>query len=405
MFYVGIDWADQKHHVFIVDEEGREIEVLVIPHDYKGLSRLRDSLRKLAAPKDQILIALETSKGLLVDFLLQEGFTLYPINPKAVDRYRDRYRASQAKSDFFDALVLANILRTDRERFRPLLPDTPLTRELRILTRDQQHLITMQTRLVLKLEACLKDYYPVALGLFSELCQPLTLDFLETFPQPAPVSLTRLKKFFREHHYPQPEQKAKEVYEKLTAPQIPVEEFTIRAKSRLLLTLIAELRVLSQQLKGYDREIARLFCEHADHPMFQSLPGAGPKIGPRLLAQMGDNRDRYTTANQVQGEAGTAPVTRASGKYKIVILRRACRKPFRNVVHQFAFCSLRESKWARQFYDQQITSGKTHAEALRALGHKWLKIIFRLWQDRVLYDESYHLARLEHYKLGALFTT
>jgi len=400
MFYVGIDWACDHHNIFIADESGAKIDSFRIPHSPKGMALLRDKLRNLLTPKEQILIAIETPRNLLVEFLLNEGYTIYPINPKSVDRYRDRYRPSGARDDSFDAMVLANITRTDRDQFRAILPNSALARELKILTQDEQHLIHLKTRLVNQIQACLKDYWPTALELFSVIDQQVTLDFLSKYSSPEIIPIAELKKFLQKHHYPRSEEKAREIHKKLSRPQIFVEDFTVRAKSRLLITLVGQLKALITQLDEYQREIAKLFNEHPDCPVFKSLPGSGPKNGPRLLAEMGDNRQRYSKAKNVQCEAGTAPITDASGKSKIVKMRYSCRKPFRNTLYQFAFSTLTQSAWAKKFYDTQRAKGNTHTEALRALGNKWLKIIFRIWQDGTTYNEDRHLASIMRYQLN-----
>ena len=392
MYYIGIDWADDHHDVFITDDSGVKLEAFTISHTAEGIYSLRDKLRKLTLSKEQILIGLETPKNLVVSSLLDEGYTVYSFNPKSVDRYRDRYRVSGARDDSFDAMVIANILRTDRHQFRPILPDSDLIRELKILTHDQQRLIRLKTKLVNQIKACLKDYYPIALQFFSDIDQEITIDFLLKYPKPQAISLEKLETFFKEHHYPKVEQKANQIHNKLSAPQIFVEEFVIRAKSRLLISLLTQLRTLMEQIDEYQEEINKLFQQHPDKEIFKSLPGSGEKNAPRLLAEMGDNKERYTQAKDIQCEAGTAPITNKSGKTEIVMMRFACRKLFRNIMYQFSFSSLQSSTWARNFYDSQRTKGKTHSQALRALGNKWLKIIFHLWKNQVTYNEDRHLA-------------
>lgn len=404
MFHIGIDWADDHHDIFIIDDTGTKIDYFRISHDPKGMSFLQDKVRKLSVSKEQVLFAMETHKNLLVDFLLDEGYTVYSINPKSVDRYRDRYRVSGARDDSFDAMVLANILRTDRHQFRAILPNSTLARELKILTQDEQRLIRLKTKLVNQIQSCLKDYYPIALEFFSQIDQLVTLDFLLKFPKPEAISVNKLVKFLKQHRYPSAEEKAKEIHQKLSGPQIFVEGFVIRAKSRLLITLVEQLKDLLFRLDEYQKEIERLFDQHPDSDIFKSLPGAGDKSGPRLLAEMGDNRERYRDRKNLQCEVGTAPVTEKSGKTKIVRMRFACRKSFRNVVYQFAFTSLNRSSWARNFYECQRAKGNTHTEALRALGNKWLKIIFRLWKDGITYNEDTHLANLMRYQLNQKLT-
>lgn len=401
MYYVGIDWADDHHDVFITNDSGAKVSFFTITHTVEGTQLLKSKLIKLNVSKEQILIALETPRNLLVYFLLDQGYTVYSLNPKSVDRYRDRYRVSGARDDYFDAMVIANILRTDRHQFKPILPNSDLVRELKILTQDQQHLIKLKTKLVNKIQSCLKDYYPTALGFFSEIAQEITLNFLLRYPTPNVVPVKKLEKFFKQHKYPKSKEKAKQIHKKLSKQQMFVEEFVVRAKSRLLVTLLNQLKSLMKQIDEYQKEIDKLFKQHPDKDIFKSLPGSGQKNGPRLLAQMGDNRQRYSQANDVQSEAGTAPITNKSGKVKIVKIRFACRKLFRDTMYQFAFSSLNQSVWAKNFYKKQRTKGKTHTQALRALGNKWLKIIFHLWKNNVTYDENRHLADIMRYQLVA----
>jgi len=401
MFYVGIDWASDHHDIYIVDETGTKVDSFSIKHNPEGMCFLRDKIRELSSLKEQVLFAIETPKNLLVDFLLDEGYIVYSINPESVDRYRDRYRVSGARDDSFDAMVLSNIIRTDRTQHRAILPNSALARELKILTQDDQRLIRLKTKLQNQIQSCLKDYYPTALELFCKLDQDVTLDFLLKYPKPEKISLAELKRFLKKCGYPGVDEKAKEIFEKLSAPQIFVEEFTVRAKSRMLITLVSQLKVLLPQLDEYQKEIERLFEQHPDSKIFKSLPGAGEKNAPRLLAEIGDNRERYSERKNLQCDAGTAPVTDASNKTKFVRMRFACRKVFRNVVYQFSFSTLTQSTWARKFYDCQRAKGNTNTEALRALGNKWLKIIFRMWKDGVAYDENRHLADIMRYQLNA----
>ena len=164
-----------------------------------------------------------------------------------------------------------------------------------------------------------------------------------------------------------------------------------------MLTLVEQIQSLKEQIQGYQEEIDRLFEQHPDAAVFKSLPGAGEINGPRLMIEIGDNRERYSGPNSLQCEAGTSPVTKASGKFQTITMRRASRKTFRDTVHQFSFCTLRLTPWAKTFYDQQRAKGKNHSVALRALGYKWLKIIYHLWKEQVPYDENVYLAdRMRH---------
>lgn len=403
---VGVDWADQKHDVCIRSPEGETLDSFTIPHSSAGLAELRDRvLFHLSDWDGEVLCAVETSQGLLVNFLLEQGWVVYPINPKSVDRYRDRLRTARPKTDQLDAWLLADILRTDRELHRPLLPDSELVRELRELTRGREDLVQEGVRLTNQLKACLKAYWPEALTILGDLDRPWMLAFLLRYPTHADAckaSVPVLTAFLKEQRHPHWQEKAQELYLALRQPHVAVPPFLVRSRSRQALHLVRQLQTVQADLKAYDKEIGRLLKEHPDGQLFLSLPGAGPNLAARLLAEIGDNRDRYATANSLQCEAGTAPVTKKSGKLlSAVVFRRACKKQLRHALHLFALSSLRQSGWAHQLYASQRAKGKRNPEALRVVAHKWLKIIFAMRRSGTLYDERTYLTSKERFAARA----
>ncbi len=403
-YYVGIDWADVNHAIHITDNSAEKIDAFSVKHSLSGMETILKHVYRLTMDKNRILFALETDKGLLVNFLLDNGFTVFAINPKSVDRFRDRYDPSRNKTDPIDAMLLADILRTDRHRFRAILPESDNLRELKILTRDHKALITTRTRLVNQLIACLKSYYPLGLELFCDVKQQISLDFLLSFPNPTTaqkLTLHQLKAFLSEHHYSHP-RRIKTILEKLKTPQIPVEPFIIKAKSKRMLQLLANIKAANTHINEYEKEITAILKSHPDSKTFLSLPGADTTLAARILSELGDNRDRYKNYNDVQCEAGTAPVTKQSGKYRHVVFRRACKKLFRDAMQQFAFSSTRQCQWASSYYTSQRQRGKTHSQATRALANKWLKIIYTMWQSRQPYDEQLHIKMLKNHVMRQL---
>jgi transposase len=401
MYFVGIDWADQHHDICIIDESGKELFSFRIQHSPSGLSEFINKIKSVSGNKEDFAIALEIKYSLLTSAILDEGYKVYPINPKSVSRYRDRYRVSGAKTDRIDATVLANILRTDMKWFRPIIPDSELMRELKILTRDYNSLIQSHTRLLNKLISCLKCYYPLALNLFGDINSDIALSFLEKFSTPEEVQkLTRanLEKFLISHGYNRPN-KIDKIYNQIKSSQFKVEPLVSKTKRRLALALVCQLKALRIQLKDYRRAIEEIVEQQPDRHIFKSLPGAGENLVPRLIAEFGENRDRYQDFRSVQCEAGTAPITIASGRYKLARFRHACVKPFRDTLFKFAFCSISYSSWAREYYNKQRMSGKTHSQAVRALSNKWAKIIFTMWKKRTMYDEAYHLRMVEQHNM------
>jgi len=394
LLYVGIDWAESRHQVCIANDE-RFIEEFCVPNSQEGLVYVLGKVASLEPQRDKVLFALETQHGPFVGGILDAGYTVYAINPKAVERYRDRFRLAGTKSDNLDARALAGLLRTDREAYRPIKPDSDLARELRFLTRDYANLEKTQTMLTNQLRATLQLYFPVMLELFDDLASPTALGFLKTFPTleaASKASLRHIAGTLRQYRHPMAEAKAEAIYYALRKPSFNVDPVVARAKSRLALYLVAQLQALHSEMLAYLKEIKALLKKHPDGELFLSLRGAGPYLAARMIGELGDNRDRYPDARVVQATAGTAPVTKCSGKSKTIVFRRACIKPFRETMYQFAFSSIRWCPWAERYYRAKRAAGKHHAEALRALGNVWLKIIFAMWKHKTLYNEKLFLA-------------
>ena len=394
MLLVGIDWADTEHVYCLMDESGTTLATGTIDHTAEGLERFTALVRARVQPSQDVLVALETSHGPLVGALLDQQFTVYAINPKAVDRHRERFRVAGAKSDLRDAWVLATLLRTDRALYRPLLPDSEIAQELRALTRDRAELVRTRTMLSNQLTACLKAYFPEFLTLFADPDRPVALALLQAFPTREAlqaVSAEQLEAFLRRHHCPHSRERAAEIHARMHARGFHIAPPLVRTKARLAGTLASQLQTLAAHLDAYDREIQRILKLHPDGELYHSLPGAGDFLAARMVGELGDNRDRYREASVAQCEAGTAPITRASGTTRTVHLRRACSRPLRDTLWQFAFASLRQCEWAKTYYLRARGRGKKHAEALRMLGNVWLRIIIAMRRDRRSYDESVFL--------------
>lgn len=390
MLYAGLDWADNHHDIVVIDEAGHQLASKRVPHTKAGLEELTDFLESFTGPdgKDQLACIAETNRGLLITAVLEAGFPVYPVNPKVADRRRG---ASGAKTDQIDAYLLAKLGRAELADLRKLQPDSPIIAELKELTRDQDALVQMQTRLVNQLTACLKAYYPVALTLFSKLQQPSTLTFLKAYPSPQAAKLAtvaQIEATLRQGHHSNPTKVAPKISEALHQPHLTADPITTRTKARLALALIAQLQPLMEQIAAYEKDIEALFLTHADSQIFASLPGAGKRLAPRLLAELGDDRTRYTACTQLAALAGTAPVLYQSGNYKKAHRRHACLKPLRNALYQFARTSRQQESWANEYYQRKRAEGKSHSVALRALSNVWLRILYRMWNTSTCYDPA-----------------
>jgi transposase len=390
MWYVGIDWANDHHDALVIDEKGRQVGSLRVDHSPQGMSKLNTFLQQIigSESKEQMACIIETTHGLLIAYLLEAGWPVYPVNPRTVDRRRV---ASGAKTDTIDAYLLAKTGRADLADLHRLTPDSEKIAELKLLTRDQDALIQTQTRLVNQLTACLKAYYPVALELFAKLQQQSTLLFLQTYSTPQAAmaaSAEQITEVLRRAKHPHPSSVAAEIVERLQHPHLQADAVTTRAKSRLLLALVSQLLPLLEQIKQYDKEIGTLFLTHEDHELFASLPRAGKRLAPRLLAEIGDDRTRYQDASSLQALGGTSPVLFQSGMYAKAHRRMGCVKPLRNALHQFAWQTTHSEEWANAYYQRKRAEGKSHSVAVRALANVWVRIIFAMWSQHCCYDTA-----------------
>ena len=314
-YYLGVDWADQTHAVWVVDERGTKITARTVPHTAEGLSEWGRELDEWRAHGLELWAAIERPEGRVVDFLLDHGVLVYPVNPKALDRARDRFRQSAAKSDPFDARVLADFLRTDHPRLRPLQPSSDAAQELKLLTEDCQRQIRQQTRLVNQLTATLKAYYPRGLEV-AELTTALAREFLQAYPTPAAVAtLTerQWQRWARAHRLS--EARTQELWAVLQRPQLPVPAHVVRAKARLMQALVTELGTVVAVVGEYRQAVEDFFAAMPAAQWIRTLPiGEHGVTAPTLWARLGDAPGRWESFQHLQAQAGTVPVTVKSGK-------------------------------------------------------------------------------------------
>lgn len=396
---IGIDWSDRSHAICIRERDTRRILAeIVIAHTAEGVQQLEQTVSALNSSPDECVIGIETNEGLLVNYLLKAGYHVHPIPPAAVQPYRNRQRRTGAKSDQDDARLLADILCQDLELFPALLSDNPLTRQIRNTYRGREQLVRRRTQVINQLKQNLKTYFPLALELFSRLDSQIAQAFLAMFPTQAHVRNATeddLRTFFKQQQYKRTD-KLPGIMAKLQSPAIPVPAWQAEAGVRLTAALLEELAVLSKHLQHFEDRLATLLAQHPDEAIFRSLPRVNTVLAAGFIGEIGDCRPKLQDASVLQALAGTSPVTRQSGSTRRVRFRYACNKPLRNLLQQFARQSAmpRGSAWARGYLSNQLERGHTKARAYRALANRWARIIFRMWQDRTLYDESYHLQNI-----------
>jgi transposase len=395
-----LDWASEKHSVIVVDQAGKVIEQFEIEHSALGWKKFREKLQ----PYGSIPFAIETSQGAAVEQLLEAGMGVYPLNPKSAQAYRERKAPSGAKDDWLDAWSFADALRVDGQGWKALRPEEPLIKELRLLCRDEVTLIEQRTAFIQQLRHALAEYYPAALEAFEDWTSVSAWMFLQRFPTPevlAQAGKRQWQKFLISRRLWGSDQGPRRMEIFAHATEFAGTPPTIKAKSLLALSLVQMLFAIEKQLAVYRQRIEELFARHPDHDLFGSLPGAGPKLAPRLLSEIGDDRERFDAdAQALQCLGGTAPVTKRSGKerkYWPVHQRWACDKHLRHAIHLFAEQTLSRCVWANIYYQHHRQKNRSHANAIRRLGHRWLKIIYKMWIDRTPYNaEFHHRNQLQH---------
>ena len=387
--YAGFDWAKDHHYVLIVNTEGRIVADFEFEHSLEGWK----SFAEKTAAWPNLGVAIETSQGAAVDQLLQREYTVFPVHPVAAHSYRQRKAPSGTKTDHLDAWGLADALRADGQGWKPLQPMDPMTQQLRLLCRDEVVLIEQRTALVNQLQQALLEYYPAALAAFDDWTRPSTWEFVLAFPTPQALvkaGKRRWEKFLHTHRLWRSDTVEKRLKVFTQADQFQASDPVVRAKSQLAISLCKLLCTLDKQLALYRHQIEALFRDHPDHDLFGSLPGAKDVLAPRLLAAVGGDPDRYGSPEVLQAIAGTAPVSYQSGRLNKVHVRWACDKFLRHTIHLWADCFRKASAWGQTYYQQKRDDGMSHTCALRCLGQRLLKIIFRMVSDKKPYDAELH---------------
>ena len=390
---IGIDWSQDHHHVCFMNPDGARQVEFQIEHKMDGFVKLDNKRAKFGVPAPKCLVALETAHNLVVDYLWSRQYIVYVIAPGVVKSCRGRFGSSGAYTDASSAYLLADLLRTDRQRFIPWLPDSALTRQMRAQLSLIEALRRDINRWSNRLHSVLLRYHPQIIGLFGKLTTPISLQCIVTYPTPqaiAALDLQAWNAFCRQHDYRRPDWIAK-TYAHLQVPAPQPDPAVVQAyqdeavfEARLLLSLVRQRKQVLQKVRT-------CFEQHPDAFIFDSLPGAGELLGPSLLVKYGDRRERFPKAAGVQALAGTCPVTLWSGKKRKIVFRKACDRDFRRIAQQFAIASVKQSLWAATYWQEVRPRCDSDSHAYRCVANRWLAVIWKMWQSRQPYDEEYHL--------------
>jgi len=395
--FAGDDWAQDHHDAGLMDATGRRLAKARLPEGVAGLARLHamigEQLGEDADEDDagQVAIGTETGQGPWVAALIAAGYTVFAVNPLQASRYRERHGVSGAKSDAGDAHVLADMVRTDSRQLRPVAGDSAQAAAIKVVTRTHKTLIWERTRHTQRLRHALRDYFPAALEAFEDLDAADTLELLARAPDPASaarLTAAQISAALKRARRRDIAAKAERIQAVLRAAHLGQPDIVAAAYAASARALIAVLVTLNEQVKALQGQVEAYFGQHPDAEILLSQPGLGPVLGARVLAESGDDPARYASAKARKNYAGTSPITRASGKKKIVMARYVHNDRLTGALMSQAFTALRASPGARAYYDHQRARGAGHNPALRQLASRLTGILHGCLKTRTLYDEA-----------------
>jgi transposase len=397
--FVGLDWGDEEHALSLCAANSSAVERTTLKQTPEALADWANTLRTRFL-NGQIAVALEQARGALLAGLSQyEHLVPFPVNPKSLARFREALYPSRSKDDLVDGDLLLEMLVKHRDHLRPWQPDTVQTRQLGLLNEQRRGFVDLRTCLTNQLLSHLKAIFPQALDLVGKnLGSRMATDFLEKWPTLQAVQQAKpsqLRKFYYGHNSRSPELIDARLEQVSKAVALTKDPALLNAHSLAIQTLARQLAALRSSIDEYDQQIAQLFAAHPDAAIFESLPGAGAVLAPRLLTSLGTDRSHFPSAVEVSCYTGIAPVTEQSGKTQYwVHIRWSCPKFLRQSWHEFANSSIKFSSWAALLY-VQFRKKMDHHEAVRKLAYKWQRIVWRMWQDRKPYVEDHYLAALK----------
>jgi transposase len=391
VIFVGDDWAEDHHDVYLMDKVGQRLAARRLPEGLPGIRGFHELIAAYAEEPGEVIIGIETDRGLWVSALVAAGYRVWAINPMAAARYRDRHHVSGAKSDAGDAKVLADLIRTDRHNHRQIAGDSADAEAIKVLARTHQSLIWARIRHANMLRSGLREYYPAALEAFDSLTDGDALAILGRAPTPeqgARLSQSKigsaLKAAGRQRNI---EIRAAEIQAILRREHLTASPAVATAFGATTTAAVHVIVALNVQIDELETALADHFEKHPDADIYRSLPGLGVVLGARVLGEFGDDPNRYTTAKCRKNYAGTSPLTIASGRKRAVLARHVRNKRLYDALDQWAFCALTRSPGARTFYDQHRANGDAHHQALRALGNRLVGILHGCLRHHTPYDE------------------
>jgi transposase len=392
MIFVGVDWAEAHHDVCVEDEDGKQLGKGRLPDGVEGIARFHDLVGDHVEEPSEVVVGIETDRGLFVTALVAAGYQVFAVNPMSTSRYRDRHSTSGAKSDPGDAKVLADMVRTDRHNHRLVATDTETVQAVKVLARAHQSMVWSRVRQANQLRSTLREFYPAALVAFDDLTNSDALEVLRMAPTPElGKALSRSKiaaALRRGGRQRRVDDRAVEIQGALRSDQLGMPSEVSTAMGTSVTASVAVINTIVTQINALAEELEASFETHPDAEVIRSLPGLGIILGARVLGEFGDEPNRYCTAKSRKNYAGTSPITRASGTKRVVLARYARNHRLADAIYMWAFAAISASPGARALYDSHRAAGDTHHAALRALGNRLVGILHGCLKHHSAYDET-----------------
>jgi transposase len=393
LLFVGDDWAEDHHDIELQDESGRVLARAKLPVGVAGMARLHAMIGERLSEDDQadVFVGIETDRGPWVQALIAAGYTVYPVNPLRVARFRERYHVSGAKSDTADAHVLADMVRIERHQLRPAAGDSPASEAVKIVARAHKTLIWERTRHLLRLRHALLEFFPAALVAFDDLTAPEALELLAAAPDPvsaAALSVDAIEAALKRAGRYRRAARAQAIVDALGAEHLGQPTVVASAFAATVRAQTAILAVINAQVEAMQKQVDAHFSKHPDAKVYLSQPGLGVVLGARVLAEFGDDKDRYADAKARRNYAGTSPITRQSGKKKVVLARYVHNDRLIDALGRQALSALTASPGAHAYYRQLRARGTGHHAALRQLGNRLVGILHGCLKTGTPYRED-----------------
>jgi len=402
MKFTGLDWKDKGYTTRIVNEEGNDLSgSFEVKKDREGFSEFIHKVRRYCGDDNDIIFGIERERDPIVEYLLALGYKVYLVCPNMMKSLRKRYSSTGKYNDDFDSYIIADTVRTDRNRLTRIKPRNDKIRKIEFLLRHRDKAVDDKRRLTNRLTCYLKEYFPAFLDCFSDITRPTALSFLKaytTYDSAKELNKEDIRAFLKKNNYHK-DSGVLRIWKAIKKGQVKIDPIVIRERSKSIIHLIKRIEILDEEIEEYENDLKETTKGDKDKEVFKSLPGSGDTLAPGLMTIFGKDRSRYKNAQEINSLSGIVPFTKQSGNWESHLFRFGCNLFYRNTITRLAYCSLTKSEWARDYYNEKRAEGKSHYHALRCLGRIWINIAFSLWKKGEKYNEDKHMAAVQRHNI------